>query len=205
MAGRFRDEDIAAVRDKVRIDEVIGDYVTLRNAGSGSMKGLCPFHDEKTPSFNVSPSRGSFHCFGCQKGGDAIAFLQEIDGLTFVEALERLADKAGVQLRREDGDARDERPKGPPRQRLVEVNRVAQEYYAEQLTGAVAVEGRRFLQERGFDQATAEHFGMGFAPRDGEALLKHLRGRGFTQDEAVGAGLVAVGRSAYDRFRGRLL
>ena len=205
MAGRFRDEDIAAVRDKVRIDEVIGDYVTLRNAGSGSMKGLCPFHDEKTPSFNVSPSRGSFHCFGCQKGGDAIAFLQEIDGLTFVEALERLADKAGVQLRREDGDARDERPKGPPRQRLVEVNRVAQEYYAEQLTGAVAVEGRRFLQERGFDQATAEHFGMGFAPRDGEALLKHLRGRGFSQDEAVGAGVVAVGRSAYDRFRGRLL
>lgn len=205
MAGRFRDEDIAAVRDRVRIDEVIGDYVTLRNAGSGSMKGLCPFHDEKTPSFNVSPSRGSFHCFGCQKGGDAIAFLQEIDGLTFVEALERLADKAGVVLRREDGDPRDERPKGPPRQRLVEVNRAAQEYYAEQLTGPAAVEGRRFLSERGFDQATAEHFGMGFAPRDGEALLKHLRGRGFSQDEAVGAGVVAVGRSAYDRFRGRLL
>ncbi|MDO9454879.1 DNA primase [Nocardioides sp.] len=205
MAGRFRDEDIAAVRDKVRIDEVIGDYVTLRNAGSGSMKGLCPFHDEKTPSFNVSPQRGSYHCFGCQKGGDVISFLQEIDGLTFVEAIERLADKAGVELRREDGDGRDDRPKGPPRQRLVEANRAAQEYYAEQLTGPAAVEGRRFLQERGFDQASAEHFGMGFAPRDGEALLKHLRGRGFSQDEAVGAGLVAVGRSAYDRFRGRLL
>ncbi|QCW50392.1 DNA primase [Nocardioides dongxiaopingii] len=205
MAGRIREDDIAAVREKVRIDEVIGDYVTLRSAGGGSFKGLCPFHDEKSPSFNVNPSRGFFHCFGCQKGGDVLTFLMDIDGLSFSEAIERLADKVGIQLRREDGDGRDDRPKGPPRQRLVEANRVAQEYYADQLNGPDAEAGRTFLQERGFDQAAAEHFGMGFAPREGEALWKHLRGRGFSQDEAVAAGVVAVGRSAYDRFRGRLL
>ncbi|WP_340540690.1 DNA primase [Nocardioides sp. GXZ039] len=205
MAGRIREEDIAAVREKVRIDEVIGDYVTLRNAGGGSLKGLCPFHDEKSPSFNVNPARGFFHCFGCQKGGDVLTFLMDIDGLSFTEAIERLADKVGIQLRREDGDAFDQRPKGPPRQRLVEANRVAQEFYAEQLSGPDAQAARTFLQERGFDQAAAEQFGLGFAPREGEALWRHLRGRGFSQDEAVAAGAVAIGRSAYDRFRGRLL
>ncbi len=205
MPGRIREDDIAEVREKTRIEEVIGEYVTLRNAGGGSLKGLCPFHDEKTPSFNVNPSRQFFHCFGCQEGGDVLTFLMKIDGLTFAESVERLADKTGIQLRREDGDARDDRPKGPPRQRLVEANRAAQEFYAEHLAQPDAVVGRQFLHERGFDAATAEHFGIGFAPRDGEALLKHLRGRGYSQDELVAAGLVAVGRSAYDRFRGRLL
>ncbi len=205
MAGRIREEDIAEVREKSRIDEVVGDYVTLRNAGSGSLKGLCPFHDEKSPSFNVNPSRNFYHCFGCQEGGDVITFLMKIDGLTFTEAIERLADKVGVQLRREEGDDSDDRPKGPPRQRLVEANRAAQEFYAEHLSGPEGLAGRQFLDQRGFDQASADHFGMGFAPRDGEAVLRHLRGRGFSQEEAVAAGLVAVGRSAYDRFRGRLL
>jgi DNA primase len=144
------------------------------------------------------------NCFGCQEGGDAVSFLMKIDGLGFAEAIERLADKVGVQLRREDGGM-PERPKGPPRQRLVEANRLAQEFYAEQLGAPVAVEGRRFLSERGFDQAAAEHFGVGFAPRDGEALVRHLRGRGFSVDELVAADLAGMGRSAYDRFRGRLL
>ena len=205
MVGLIREEDIAEVREKVRIEEVIGDYVTLRNAGGGSLKGLCPFHDEKTPSFNVNPGRKFFHCFGCQEGGDAISFVMKLDGLSFTEAVERLADKVGVQLRREEGGARDDRPKGPPRQRLVEANRAAQEYYAEQLGGPDAVAARQFLDERGFDQASAELFGLGFAPREGEALFKHLRGRGFNQDELVTAGLVKIGRSAYDSFRGRLL
>lgn len=204
MAGRIRDEDIAAVREKARIDEVIGDYVTLRNAGGGSMKGLCPFHDEKTPSFNVNPSRGYFHCFGCQEGGDAFSFLMKIDGLSFTETIERLADKVGVQLRREEGGDY-ERPKGPPRQRLVEANRAAQEFYAEQLAGPDAVAARAFLQERGFDQAAAEHFGIGYAPREGESLVRHLRGRGFTQEELTVVDLARMGRGLYDRFRGRLL
>ncbi|WP_139980722.1 DNA primase [Nocardioides litoris] len=206
MAGRIREDDIAEVREKTRIDEVIGEYVTLRNAGGGSMKGLCPFHDEKTPSFNVNPQRGFFHCFGCQEGGDAVTFVMKIDGLGFAEAVERLAEKAGVQLRREETDGREQQqPKGPPRQRLVEANRLAQEFYAERLGGADAVEARRFLSERGFDQDSAEHFGVGFAPRDGEALVRHLRGRGFSTDELVAADLAGVGRSPYDRFRGRLL
>ncbi len=206
MAGRIREDDIAEVREKARIDEVISSYVTLRNAGGGSMKGLCPFHDEKSPSFHVTPSRGFYHCFGCQAGGDVINFLMQIDGLGFTEAVERLADKYGVQLRREEGDdARDQRPRGPARSRLIEAHRVAQEFYAEQLAGPDAMVARQFLHDRGFDQESAHTFGLGFAPRDGESLLTHLRQKGFRDEETVAAGLVAMGRSAYDRFRGRLL
>ena len=110
MAGRIREESIVEVREKARIDEVVSSYVTLRNAGGGSQKGLCPFHDEKSPSFHVTPARQFWHCFGCGEGGDVISFLIKIDGLTFVEAVERLADKYGVQLRREEGDVREDRP-----------------------------------------------------------------------------------------------
>ena len=115
MAGRIREESIAEVREKAPIDEVVSQYVTLKNAGGGSMKGLCPFHDEKTPSFNVNPSRGGYHCFGCGEGGDVISFLMKIDGLTFTETVERLAEKYGVELKREDGESGEERPKGPAR------------------------------------------------------------------------------------------
>ena len=204
MAGRIRDDDIAEVREKARIDDVVSSYVTLKRAGGGSLKGLCPFHDEKSPSFNVNASRGFFHCFGCQEGGDVISFLMKIDGLSFAEALERLADKYGVVLRREDGDEA-ERPRGPARGRLIEAHKIAQEYYAEQLATPDALVARQFLGQRGFDQASAETFGVGFAPRDGEALLRHLRGRRFTNEELVTAGLVKQGRSHYDAFRGRLL
>jgi DNA primase len=204
MAGRIRDDDIQTVREKAKIEEVVSGYVTLRNAGGGSLKGLCPFHDEKSPSFNVRPGRG-FHCFGCGEGGDVIAFVMKIDGVTFVDAVERLADKYGVQLRREEGGGPDDRPKGPQRRRLIEAHAVAQEYYADQLTTPEALAARQFLGERGFDQAAAAKFGVGFAPRDGEALWRHLRDRKFSLDEVVAAGLVAVGRGPYDRFRGRLL
>ncbi|GGD29958.1 DNA primase [Nocardioides daphniae] len=193
------------MRERARIDDVVSSYVTLRNAGGGSMKGLCPFHDEKSPSFHVTPSRGFFHCFGCQEGGDVISFLMKIDGLAFSEAVEHLADKYGVQLRREDGDDGPQRPRGPARGRLLEAHRVAQEFYADQLSRPDALAGRQFLSDRGFDQAAAEMFGVGFAPREGEALTTLLRQKGFSQEEMVASGLVAVGRSAYDRFRGRLL
>lgn len=205
VAGRIRDDDIAEVREKARIDDVISGYVTLKRAGGGSLKGLCPFHDEKTPSFNVNPARQFWHCFGCQEGGDVISFLMKVDGLTFTETVERLAEKYGVQLRREDGDDAPQRPRGPARGRLIEAHKVAQEFYAEQLASADAVVARQFLHQRGFDQAAAEMFGVGFAPRDGEALTRHLRGRRFTDEESVAAGLVALGRSHYDRFRGRLV
>ena len=102
MGGRINEEDIAAVRDRARIEEVVGSYVTLRSAG-GTMKGLCPFHDEKTPSFQVTPSRGYWYCFGaCAEGGDVIDFMRKIDNLSFVEAVERLADRVGIQLRYTD-------------------------------------------------------------------------------------------------------
>jgi len=146
------------------------------------------------------------NCFGCGEGGDVIAFLMKIDGLTFTETVERLADKYGVTLRREDGgEVREDRPRGPQRSRLVEANRQAAEFYLDQLATPAGLPGRQFLAERGFDQAAAQTFGVGFAPRDGEALVRHLRQRGFKEEEVVAAGLVAVGRSAYDRFRGRLL
>ena len=129
MVGRIREESIAEVREKARIDEIVSGYVSLRNAGGGSMKGLCPFHDEKSPSFQVTPSRGLFYCFGCQAGGDVIKFLMDIDGLSFGESVERLADKFGVDLKRdEDGTGRDDRPKGPQRRRLIEANAAAQSY-----------------------------------------------------------------------------
>jgi DNA primase len=206
VAGRIREEDIAEVRDKAHIDDIVSGYVTLRKAGGGSLKGLCPFHDEKSPSFHVTPARGFYHCFGCQESGDVISFLMKVDGLSFTETVERLADKYGVTLRREDGDdARDDRPRGPQRGRLIEANKVAQVYYAEQLATPEAIVARQFLGQRGFDQAAAEQFGIGFAPRDGEALVRHLRQKGFKDEESVAAGLIAMGRSAYDRFRGRLL
>ncbi|GAB2989565.1 DNA primase [Nocardioides montaniterrae] len=203
MAGRIRDEDIATVREQARIDEVVSAYVTLRNAGGGSQKGLCPFHDEKSPSFHINTSRNFYHCFGCGEGGDVISFVMKIDGLSFTEAVERLADKAGIELRREEGDFNSDRPKGPPRRRLIEAHAAAQEFYAAQLRTPDAIVARRFLDERGFDQAAAQLFGIGFAPRDGRALNNHLRSKGFTVEEMTVGGL--IGNSGYDKFRSRLL
>jgi DNA primase len=209
VPGRIRDESIAAVRERAHIDQVIREYVTLRPAGGGSLKGLCPFHDEKTPSFQVTPGRGFFHCFGCQKGGDVISFVMEIDQLTFGEAVERLAGKVGVELRYDESG----RPVGgaasrnrEQRTRFAEASRDAARYFTERLADPDAAAGRQFLAERGFDLAAIERFGVGYAPRDGEALRRHLRGRGYSDEELLGAGLVAVGRGTpYDRFRGRLM
>jgi DNA primase len=205
VAGRIRDDDIAEVREKARIDDVVSSYVTLKNAGGGSMKGLCPFHDEKSPSFHVTPARSFFHCFGCQEGGDVFTFLMKIDGIGFTEAVERLADKYGVQLRYEDGPGPTRSSNAPQRSRLVEAHKLAQEFYADALATPDALVARQFLSGRGFDQEAAATFGVGFAPRDGEALLKHLRQKGFKDNELVTAGLVGEGRGLYDRFRGRLL
>jgi DNA primase len=184
----------------------VSAYVTLRNAGSGSQKGLCPFHDEKTPSFTVTPARQYFHCFGCGQGGDVLSFVQQVEGLSFVEAVEKLATRFGVELRYVEGGPRSGADHGQ-RQRLVETNRLAQQFYAAQLAETEeAVTGRRFLSERGFDQEVSDRFGVGYAPRSGEALLRHLRGRDVRDEDMVAAGVVARGgRGLYDRFRGRLL
>jgi DNA primase len=205
VAGRIRDEDIAEVREKARIDDVISAYVALKSAGGGNLKGLCPFHDEKSPSFNVTPSRGMYHCFGCGVGGDVIKFVMEMDGLGFSETVERLAEKVGVQLRYEEGGA-PQRPSGPQRPRLVEAHKHAAAWYVEQLATPEAMQARQFLDQRGFDQETAATFGVGFSPRGGDDLVKHLRQQGFRDDELVTSGLAGDNnRGLYDRFRGRLM
>ena len=137
MAGLIRDEDIALVRERARIDEVVSGYVTLKHAGGGSLKGLCPFHDEKSPSFNVNPAADFFHCFGCGEGGDVITFLMKIDGLGFTEAVERLADKYGVQLRYQEGsDRRPQARDATSGRGCSRRTRSPQAYYAEQLADA---------------------------------------------------------------------
>jgi DNA primase len=205
MAGRIRDEDIAAVRERSPIDEVVGEYLQLRNAGGGSLKGLCPFHEEKTPSFNVTPARGLFYCFSCAEGGDAIKFVQKIDGLSFVEAVERLAGRAGIDLRYEQGGYVPGQEQSQ-RRRLIDAHRAAAEFYAERLGGSDAAPARAFLAERGFELADVQRFGVGYSPKAWEDLTRHLRGRGFTDTDLISAGLAREGnRGPRDRFRGRLM
>ncbi|GAA4939258.1 DNA primase [Actinomycetospora succinea] len=206
MAGRIRDADIAEVRDRNRVDEVIGEYVALRRASAGSVKGLCPFHDEKTPSFNVRPTHGTFHCFGCGEGGSVIDFLMKIEQLGFVEAVEKLADRIGYQLTYEGGGSSVQKDRGT-RARLLAANKLAAEFYAEQLRApGEAQKAREFLAERGFDQAAAQDFGCGFAPSGWDKLTKHLLAQGYTLEELEKAGLSRPGQRGYmDRFHRRLL
>ena len=204
-SGLIRDEDIVLVRERADLADIVGAYVTLKPAGGGAYKGLCPFHDEKTPSFHVRPERG-WYCFGCGEGGDAIAFVMKHDGLGFGQAVEHLADRTGVQLRYAEGGDTGPRRDGPSRQRLVQAHRAAADLYADLLGGPEAAPARQFLSSRGFDRDAAEHFGVGFAPKDGDAAYRHLRQKGFTDAELVTGGLVGQGqRGHYDRFRGRLV
>jgi DNA primase len=206
VAGRIQREDVQAVRERARIEEVVGEHVTLKTAGVGSMKGLCPFHDERSPSFHVRPLVGLWHCFGCGEGGDVFSFLQKIDGLGFTEAVEYLAGRVGITLRYEEGGGPRSGEEVSKRQRLLEAHRVAETFFAEQLSTPAGAAGRAFLAERGFDRAAAEQFGVGYAPKEWDALLRHLRGRGFTEPELTATGLMSPGaRGQYDRFRGRLM
>ena len=205
VAGRIRDADIVEVRARNRIDEVVGEYVALRRAGADSLKGLCPFHDEKTPSFHVRPAHGTFHCFGCSEGGSVVDFVMKIEHLGFVEALQRLADRVGFALTYTGGGSSAGRERGT-RSRLVEVNRLAQEFYAEQLGCPEAQMAREFLAQRTFSLPEAARFGCGFAPSGWDQLTKHLLGRGFSVEELIKAGVSREGaRGPIDRFHRRLL
>lgn len=205
MAGTINRDDIAAVRERAPIEQIVGEHVALKPAGVGTLKGLCPFHDERTPSFNVRPSVGRYHCFGCGEGGDVIEFVMKLDGMSFVEAVEYLAPRAGVTLRYEAGGQRKEAG-GTSRSRLLEAHRIAAEFFQERLGSPEAQIGRDFLTERGFDRSAAEQFGVGFAPAGWSTLLDHLRGRNFTEDELRATGMFSEGnRGLYDRFRGRLV
>ncbi|MFD6157919.1 DNA primase [Nocardia sp. NPDC060256] len=205
MPGRLPDRDIAAIRDRVRIEDIVGEYVALKRAGADSMKGLCPFHDEKSPSFHVRPNHGLFHCFGCGEGGDVFAFLQKIDHVGFVEAVEQMADRIGYQINYEGGGTSVQRDRGT-RSRLVAANAAAHEFYMAQLREPGAETARKFLTDRNFDAAAAEQFGCGYAPAGWDTLTKHLLRKGFEFKELEGAGLSRQGqRGPIDRFHRRLL
>ncbi|WP_147680361.1 DNA primase [Actinomyces ruminicola] len=207
MAGLIKREDIEAVRERAKIDDVVSEHVTLKSGGVGSLKGLCPFHDERTPSFNVRPQLGLWHCFGCGEGGDVIDFVQKINHLSFTEAVEYLAGRVGVQLRYEEGGTVKRGVEPGTRQRLLEANRLAEAWFQEQLATPAAQVGRNFLTGRGFDRNAAAHFGVGYAPEGWDNLANMLRSRGFTERELVESGLCGRGNSGriYDRFRDRLM
>ena len=203
--GRIPDRDIAAIRDKVRIEDVVGDYVQLRRAGADSLKGLCPFHDEKSPSFHVRPNHGHFHCFGCGEGGDVFAFIQKIEHVSFVESVEVLADRIGHAVTYTGGGNTMQRDRGS-RSRLLAANAAAQEFYSAALESDEAAPARRYLTERNFDAAAARQFGCGFAPSGWDSLTKHLIRKGFEFKELEAAGLSREGRRGpMDRFHRRLL
>jgi DNA primase len=204
MAGRIRASDVEEVKRRTNLADLVGDYVTLKNAGIDSMKGLCPFHDERSPSFHVRPALGYYHCFGCGESGDAFTFLQRMDHLTFTESVERLAARIHYVLTYEEGGVR--REEGPNRARLLAANQAAAEFFTAQLAGEEGTAGREFLTQRGFDAAACERFGVGYAPRGWDHLTKHLRAQGYTPQELAQAGLVSEGqRGVYDRFRGRVV
>ncbi|MDT4899526.1 MAG: primase [Pseudonocardiales bacterium] len=204
MPGLIRRNDIDEVRARINIVDIVGDYVTLKGAGVGSLKGLCPFHDERSPSFHVRPQVGRYHCFGCGEDGDVFSFLQKMDHTTFTEAVERMAARLGYELHYEDGGQAN--ADHGNRARLLAANQAAAEFFVAQLTTPEAEPGRKFLGERGFDASAAERFGIGFAPKSYDALSKHLKTLGFTDAELLAAGLTGEGdRGFYDRFRGRLV
>ena len=203
MAGKISARDIEEVKARINIADVIGGYVALKPASAGSLKGLCPFHQEKSPSFNVRPMQGFYHCFGCGAGGDVYKFLQEMESLSFYEAVENLAQKASYTLTYEAGS---NAPDQGQKARIYEANLAASKYFAEQLGTDAATTGRDFLKSRGFDKSAAETFGVGFAPKGWNNLVDHLKTLGFTEDELVLASLASRGeRGLYDKFRGRLI
>jgi len=199
--SRIPETAIHEIRNRADIVSLVSRYVELKQAGR-NWRGLCPFHNEKTPSFNVNPDRQIFHCFGCQEGGDVIAFLMKHEGLSFPEATRSLAGELGIEIPEERGA-----PDAGVGARIYEANEIAQELYREALRAPEGEIARTYLASRGFDDAAAEEFGMGFAPARWDAVAERLRKRRISGDLGVKAGLLAERKSGsghYDRLRGRL-
>jgi len=210
MAGLIKRASVDAVRDQTRLEDIVSAQVTLVNAGSGALKGLCPFHDEKTPSFTVRPAIGRYHCFGCGESGDAISFVEQTQGLGFTDAVEYLANLAGITLQYEDRPFAGDKPREATelRPRIYAANNAACEYFKSQLLTPEAAPARKFLAERAFNREAANLFEVGFAPTGWDSLSRHLAGLGFTNAEIVAAGLAKArtnGNGIYDLFRGRLM
>lgn len=206
MARRIPQQQIDRIVERVSLADVIGDYVKLRRQGA-RLVGLCPFHDEKTPSFHVNEDRGFYHCFGCGASGNAPRFLMEHDGLSFREAMEDLARRAGETISLEaDGG-----PVGPDRderQRYFEATEFAMEYFRRNLQSGRHERANAYLEERGIDEETARSFGLGYASRRWDGLLEAAVRAGFGAEDLEAAGLVLArerGDGWYDRFRGRVM
>ena len=207
MAGRIRDQDIEEVRRKAGLVEIASEYMQVRKAGSARFKALCPFHQEKTPSFSLEAGRGLYYCFGCNKGGDVISLVMELENLTFVEAVERLAAKVGVNLTYENLSPKDRQAAGR-KQRLIAAHREAVAFYHEQLmSSAEAKQAREYLKRRGFSKETVEGFSLGWAPAKWDELVKHLSKKRFSEAELIEGGLALRSErgSLIDRFRGRVM
>jgi DNA primase len=204
VAKRIPQSDIDEVLSRVSIVDVVGDYVALKSSGNGEFKGLCPFHGEKSASFGVSATKNVWHCFGCGEGGNLFQFLNRIDSLNFVEAVEKLAARVGYTLNYEEGGAGS--PELSVRARVLEANAAAAKFFASKLDDVEAEPGRLFLQSRGFDKAASEMFGVGWAPKGWTGLSDHLKTLGFTEEELIVAALASKkDKGCYDRFRGRLI
>ena len=204
MAGMIKKEDVEKVRAAADLYDIVSASVTLKPSGTGTYVGLCPFHDEKTPSFSVRPSLGVWHCFGCGLGGDVFGYVEQQENIDFREAVEVLADRYHIELHYESGSGRNEHT-GSKRARLLEANEEAQRFFVSQIMSKEALAARKLLGGRNFSQADCERFGCGYAPQGWDNLVRHLASKGFTQQEMLDAGLARRGqRGVYDYFRGRV-
>lgn len=195
------DSFLQELKMKTDIEDVISTYVTLKRRGA-TLVGLCPFHNEKTPSFTVYPATQSFYCFGCGAGGDAITFLKKIENLDYLDAVKTLAQRAGLQMPQEGFD--DSLSKR--RRRILEMNREAARFYHSVLLSPEGKVGYDYYIGRALSAATINHFGLGFAPNQWDALLKHMRAKGYQPAELVDAGLARKGQKGYyDNFRNRVM
>ncbi|CAB4572308.1 unannotated protein [freshwater metagenome] len=198
---RVKQSDIEQLKDKIDIVDLIGSYISLKPAGPGSFKGLCPFHGEKSPSFHVRSNPAFYHCFGCGVGGDAFKFVQEVDKIGFGEAIEKLAQRVGYQLTYEEGER-----EGSNRNLLLNINKAASDYYQAQLNSEEGRAARDFLVARGFELEAIADFQVGYAPKGWQNLSQHLSEKGFSMEDQALAGLLSKGdKGYYDRFRGRVL
>ena len=204
MPGMILKEDIEKVRATADLYDIVSATVSLKPSGTGAYVGLCPFHDEKTPSFSVRPALGVWHCFGCGLGGDVFGYVEHQENVDFRDSVELLADKYHIELHYDQSNAKKEHT-GSKRARLLEANEAAQEFFVSQLMTKDALAARKLLDGRNFSQADCQRFGCGYAPQGWDNLVRYLAGKGFTQQEMLDAGLARQGQhGVYDYFRGRV-
>lgn len=198
IPGSFIDELVA----RSDIFNIVSSYVELKKSGSGYV-GRCPFHNEKTPSFRVDADKQLFHCFGCGVGGGVISFVMKIEHLEFVEAVEKLAQRAGMEMPEGTGEASERQG----RKRYIEMHRDAARFYYSVLSTPEGTPALEYFSKRGLDVKTIKQFGLGFAPDQWDRLLKNMRSKGYKDDELIDAGLAVRNKTGrvYDRFRNRVM